>query len=168
LKGRTKKSIKITDLGWERINAELKIAEKSYTVVGFPQRGEIGAAGAGSREPSADFSELVRVAVVHEFGAPKRRIPERPFMRTAFDENLSDLNEVKKREYQNIIDGKTTAKQGLERLGELHKSHIQKKITDITSPPLRPLTVRRKKGSTKPLIDTGQLRASVQHKEVIK
>jgi hypothetical protein len=46
--------------------------------------------------------------------------------------------------------------QTLGRLGAVIKGQLQESITNTNEPPLKPATVRRK-GSSKPLIDTGYM-----------
>lgn len=156
---------RVVDLGWDRIIKEVRKADNSHTKVGFPQRGDV------QRPKDAhadDMSDLVVVAAVHEFGAPKANIPVRSFMRTAFDENVSAINRLKEREYGRILDGKSTVKQSLGKIGLFFQNRVQKKIRDLKVPALKASTVaRRRNKSNNPLVDTGQLVGSVQHVEVI-
>ena len=160
--------VTVIDKGWNRIVAELKKAANSFTKVGLPQEGELkGGTRTGSgREPLVEFSQLVTVGAVHEFGAPSRNIPERPFLRTSFDESKGQINLMIEKEYDRILRGSADVAQSLGRVGVFLKGKIQKKIVDIKSPPNAPKTIERK-GSSNPLIDTGQLRQSIQHVEVI-
>ena len=58
--------------------------------------------------------------------------------------------------------GKMTAFDALDLVGIVAKTGIQQKISSIYSPPNSPATIRRK-GSSKPLIDTGYMLASVSN-----
>jgi len=155
----------IIDHGWNDIVKQTKAADGSFTKVGYPREGRLeGGQGESDNNTMAD---LILVAAVQEFGSPSKNIPPRPTVSTTFDENLDELNRRKTKEYQRILDGKSTARQGLSRIGEWMVSKIRRKITQLKTPPNAPSTIA-KKGSTNPLIDSGQMRQSVQHIEVKK
>lgn len=112
-------------------------------------------------------SPMQLIAAVHEFGAPSVGVPERSFIRSTMDEEESELSELSKKVSINVIDGKWTMEKGLGIIGLKIKSLIQGKITSITEPPLKEATIKAK-GSSKPLIDSGQLRASITHEVVME
>ncbi len=167
--------VTVRDLGWERIQRELKRADGSVTKVGFPL-GEEPADG-----ELGDMTEVASVAAIHEFGAPKANIPERSFLRAAHDENLRALAALKKRLYSEIVEGRLTTAEALAQLGEWMTNKTQKKIRDLKQPALAPATVRAKArtlrgkrkakflaGGGNPLIDTGQMLNSVTHVEEVR
>jgi len=124
--------------------------------------------GAAIRGKSrSKMSELVMVAVVNEFGSTKRNIPSRPAFRRAFDENRTKIEQLKKKLLNRIYEGTSTGKQALGLVGEFLTNKTKKKITDLKTPPNKPATIKRK-GSSNPLIDLGQERASVTHVEVYR
>jgi hypothetical protein len=88
-------------------------------------------------------------------------------MRTSFDENLSKINKLINLQYQAVQDGKKNADQALTAVGVVMVGLIQQKIRSIVSPPNSPRTIAIK-GSSKPLIDFGQMIQSVREKVVIK
>lgn len=154
------------DRGWKRIQTDLSKLDGAYTKVGVQQ---------GTLHESEDdmgvkhTSELAVIAAVHEFGAPKRHIPERPFIRTGVDEARERINRRILIERDAVLIGKTTVRIALGRIGEEVQSAIQSKIDRILYPKLKEATIaRRVRPSTKPLIDTGQLRQSIRHVEFIK
>jgi hypothetical protein len=67
-----------------------------------------------------------------------------------------------KRLYGIVLDGKSNAILSLKRLGQFGVDGVRQRITDIQSPPLKEKTIKRKK-SSKPLIDSGQLRGSINY-----
>ncbi|MBB4063683.1 hypothetical protein [Gellertiella hungarica] len=115
--------------------------------------------------------DVINRAVWNEFGTRGGAsgggwggpIPERPFMRNAMRDNLSKYRNAMKSSAAPILLGKSTLRQTLSKLGILAQSDIQGEITALTSPANSPVTVERK-GSSKPLIDTGEMRASVTWK----
>ncbi len=67
-----------------------------------------------------------------------------------------------------VLAGKMRTDRALGLLGEFIKSGIQLQIDKVFLPPLADATIRaRPKHTTKPLIDTGTMRASVTYKKVI-
>lgn len=151
-------TVKIIDRGWNRLQEELRKADGARTKVGLPAEGDV------AEGPAATMSELATVGAVHEFGAPNKNIPERSWLRTAYDENKTRLDAVKKREYNSIVDGRQTAKQAIGRVGEWFAARVKAKIRRGPFAPLQAATIARKK-SKKPLIDTGQMIQSVTHVE---
>lgn len=103
-------------------------------------------------------SDLVMVATYNEFGTES--IPERSFVRSTLAENRPKYQKAMQRGLEAIIDGRATVDTVLNLIGLEAVADIQKKITDIRTPPNAPVTIAQK-GSDNPLIDTGRLRQSV-------
>ena len=104
-------------------------------------------------------TNLVDIAVWNEYGT--RRIPSRPFLRTAADKNQKDWAKLAQQVGGRVIDGTMSAEQGLELIGNKMVGDIQQVIGNRSLlAPNAPATVRRK-GSDAPLIDTGQLRQAI-------
>lgn len=157
--------VKIIDHGWNEIFSSLDDLDHSFVKVGFPSEGSPSSefkslTKSSGHEPISTQSELVTIASTHEFGSKKRNIPERPFVSTAYDENISGLAIQKKKAYELILKGRSLSF-ALGRLGEWFVSKVKRKITQGPHKDLSEITKARK-GSTRPLIDTGQMRASVQ------
>lgn len=143
------------DLGMKRILKELALIDGSYTKVGFP--GE-------TTQPS-----VMTKAAVNEFGSQKKKIPSRPFMRQTFEDPSvqAQLGVLRATFLNGIYAGTITVKTALGRIGEFYAGEIKRKIVTGNFAPLSAKTIRAK-GSTRPLIHTGQMRNSITHKEVIK
>jgi len=120
---------------------------------------------AGAKEDDEASTPIAMLAAVHEFGAPSRHIPERPFLRPAITEGRPDFIRLNRANMRRVARGRTTIKQALGELGELGKRKVQEKIKAGPFRALRPATIaarkRRSEGSSKPLIDTGNLRQSI-------
>lgn len=119
--------------------------------VGFPQ---------GKTED--DGTPVALVAATHEFGSPERNIPERSFLRTGLRENGPKYVRFNKLNLVKILRGQMTAEQALGQLGEMAKGDVQQKIRSGDFAPIQAATAARK-GSSKPLIDTGQMVQSVSY-----
>jgi HK97 gp10 family phage protein len=156
--------VKDNDLGWGEIQKQIKLAKDSFVLVGFQQGSKTKAQSKGTRTKQGGLS-MPEIAAANEFGTDK--IPARPFMTTAFDENRSRINDFTRKEYDKIISGKQTTERALGRIGIAMVGLIQKKIRQIIYPPLAPSTIKAK-GSSKPLIDFGQMIQSVREKVVLQ
>jgi hypothetical protein len=151
--------VKVTDnkKGFNRLVKALKDMASLAVDVGY---------FGDKKHPESENYTVVGIAGVHEFGAPKANIPERPFMSTTFDERLNENNARIKKGYQEIILGKISVTAFLEGLGELNASWVRGMIDKIQFPPLRAATIARK-GSSKPLIDTGTMK-NYCNKRIVK
>lgn len=115
-----------------------------------------------AREDGAGRYSLLEVAIVHEFGAPAANIPQRSFIRATIDERAADIARLQLVVAQRVAMGEITEEQGLSQIGAKVAGWIKVRIADGIAPPLAESTVAKKK-SSKPLIDTGQLRSSITH-----
>lgn len=143
------------DLGWERIKKELKHLDNSYTAVGWFGTG------------SSPETNVAGRAMVNEYGSPANRIPSRPFIRKTATLHQKKLEERKTIEYNKILEGNQSSKKALARVGEWYVGRIKWVITTVKFIANAPLTTAIK-GSSRPLIDTGQMRNSTTHREIMK
>lgn len=103
---------------------------------------------------------LSELATIHEFGTEDKRIPERSFLRSTFDEKREELAEVGEKLIGAVLDGKMTTERGLGLIGAKLAADVKGRITAGIDPPNAPTTVARK-GSSTPLVDTGRLLNSI-------
>lgn len=106
---------------------------------------------------------VVEIGRVHEFGYSGGNIPERSFMRKTFDDKENEIGKVAEEFFGNYIMGDISHDAATKGIGEMVKGMIQKTIREINSPALQPETIRRKK-SSQPLVDSGQLLDSIEYK----
>lgn len=152
------------DKGLKRIQKELALIEKSYVLVGFQAGTTTKTQQKGTRTKKSGLS-MPEIAYINEYGT--KTIPARPFMSTSFDENREKINNFIQTNFDKILIGETTVSKSLGLLGIAMVGLIQKKIREIRSPPNSPRTIKIK-GSSKPLIDFGQMIQSVREKVVIR
>lgn len=162
-----KPSLTLTDKdkGWAELqNQVLKLSQTgAYTLVGV-QGGE-----AAANHNRAGGLTVAQIATVHEFGKvieTKRGtivIPERSFIRAAIDEYEAAIQKRATLLGSGVMLLKFTARQALELLGEYAVGVIKQRIANGIEPANRPSTIARKR-SSKPLIDSGQLRNAITHK----
>lgn len=115
----------------------------------------------GSEPHEGGGITVAQLATIHEFGLG--RSPERSFIRAWADEKQADHMNALRAIGREVLKGTYSAMIGLERLGVLFVGEIQARISGGISPPLMGKTIERK-GSSVPLIDTGQLRSSIRYR----
>lgn len=125
-----------------------ELADKQVRV-GF-QRGEA---------TEEDGTDVCDVAAWNELGTVN--MPSRPFLRKSVDENAGKINNFLQSTKADLLRG-VSAEQVLKEIGMFQKDLIQEKITEGSYAPNAASTVKRK-GSSKPLIDTGRMRQSVNY-----
>ena len=102
--------------------------------------------------------DVCEIAATNEFGTDK--IPSRPFMRQTADHKEGELKKFMEDRAVEAVHGRITAEEAFTKIGVKTKGAIQQQIRDGEFVPDSPQTIRRK-GSDKPLIDTGRMRQSV-------
>lgn len=147
------------DLGFGKIKKDLSKLGKRYVSIGFQEGTVTTNQTKGDRSQIAGVS-VAQYAAYNEFGTDK--IPARSFMRTAIDENLKQIDSFVSEQYRHISEGTMTIDQALGLIGQAVTGLIQRKIRQITQPPNAASTIKIK-GSSKPLIDFGQMVQSVRY-----
>lgn len=104
-----------------------------------------------------DGQHVASVAAYNEFGT--QRAPPRPFFRTMIAAKAPTWG---KDTAVLIAQDNFDAKKALGQMGERIAGQLRKSIVELTSPPLSPITIRRK-GFSKPLVDTGHMLNSVDY-----
>lgn len=106
-----------------------------------------------------DGTDVCDVAAWNELGTAN--MPSRPFLRKSVDENEDKIDNFLQSKKKDLVRG-VSAEQVLKEIGIFQKDLIQEKITEGSFAPNAPATIRQK-GSSKPLIDTGRMRQSVNY-----
>jgi len=125
-------------------------------------------AGVHGDDAGADHGEGLTVgdiATFHEFGT--RTVPQRSFIRAWFDENQEFIAETLRKQFAPVAEGKRTPDVAAERCALAFEGGIKQRISRGIPPPNAPSTIAAK-GSSKPLIDTGQLRNAVRGKAEVQ
>ena len=124
---------------------------KPYVKVGFP-------AGEAFEKSYDDGFTVGMITIFAEFGTWSE--PERSFLRATFDEKQREIREFITKKFQEIVDQKITTEQALNQIGIFGVKLVVEKIDSQIPPPNAPSTIARK-GSSVPLIDTGQMRQTL-------
>lgn len=114
----------------------------------------------------ASALSLLEVAVWLHFGVEGKnggwRIPPRRFISDWFDAEEPKLRAMLPDLLRQVVAGRLTRDQALNQMGLYCVGQIQQKIADRAYAPNARSTEQRKRSST-PLVNTGQLRASISH-----
>ena len=113
--------------------------------------------------PRGSDQDILNRAFWNEYGTD--RIPSRPFMRNSLRRNLKKYQRFIKTKLSGITLLRIQQTQVLRQLGLLAQGYIQTEIRILNRPPNAPATIRRK-GSSNPLIDTGEMRQAVTYEIV--
>ena len=147
------------DLGFNRIIRTLnKDLDGVVVKVGVQAKDKAVRRGKGGSIRNTD-QPLAVIAAIHEFGLGD--MPQRSFLRSAYDENLPMIDKMIQRVANGAVFGLGT-NAALNQLGNVVQGMVQRKIVDGPFVPNSPATTKRKK-SSKPLIDTGHLRQSIRY-----
>lgn len=133
----------------DRLKAALTGKRERVVNVGFP---------ASAKEP--DGTSTAFIAAVHEFGS--EHVPERSFMRTSLEANRNKRKTLNAQNLKKVLNGGMSVDTALGQLGLMASSDIKEQIKNGSFAPLKEATIKCK-GSSKPLIDTGQMRQSVTY-----
>lgn len=147
---------------WEAIRA--RVAEIGRATV---RAGVVGA-NAGHLHPGTTLTNG-ELAMIQELGNPSTGLPARSFVRRTFEDPAfrATVSTLQRRLVKAVIDGKMSRDRALGLLGALAANGIQSTITEHkVEPELAKATIEAK-GSDVPLVDTGQLAASVTW-EIVK
>jgi HK97 gp10 family phage protein len=167
-------NVRDIDHGWKNLKKEFLSLKQPYVKVGV-----LSNSGAYAPFQKIKFRRgkvirgriksgkalLADVAAFNEFGTST--IPSRPFMAQTFDQNISQTRNFIAQEYGKVLDRKQSISQGLYKIGIFYQSKTQDQMVKGNFAPNKAATVRAK-GSSRPLIDTGRLRQSINFEVVLK
>ena len=103
---------------------------------------------------SHDGTDMLDIAVYNHFGTAT--IPARPFVSDCAEKNAGQIQEAQKRLVYRVYQGSLSADGVLAELGAWYVNVQKGHILHGGWTPNAPATIKRK-GSNKPLVDTGQL-----------
>lgn len=148
------------DAPWRKIFRDVMEANTMRVHVG------VLAAKGGNAQHAGSGMTLVELAATHEFGSSDGHVPERAALRgTLYVRVAEELNHKLEAAAKLVISGAVSAEKALNLLGLWAASEVKNTITmneadgygEYPYPPLADSTIKAK-GSSVPLIDTGQLK----------
>lgn len=136
--------VSVDDKKWRKLIADIAGIDKRIAKVGVM-----------SSETIPDGLSLVDLAAIHEFGTDT--LPERSFIRSTFERESVALGRICERAAKAIVTKDMPVDQALELIGAWGAAQVKRSITaGLIEPADAPSTIARK-GSSKVLVDTGQL-----------
>ena len=143
------------DMGKAKIERELRAARKLVALVGIPS-------DAKRHEDNPNIG-LAEIAFIMEKGSMVNNIPPRPFMQQTRIMNEKKVAGLSKKYLSAISTGKMSAMDAIKILGASYEGAMKKIFLTGSFVGNAESTKKRKK-SSKPLIDTGLLRQSIKYK----
>ena len=143
------------DMGKAKIERELRAARKLVALVGIPS-------DAKRHEDNPNIG-LAEIAFIMENGSTVNNIPPRPFMQQTRTMNEKKVAGLSKKYLSAISTGKMSAMDAIKKLGASYEGAMKKIFLTGSFVGNAESTKKRKK-SSKPLIDTGILRQSIKYK----
>ncbi len=109
---------------------------------------------------TASGKTVLEVATINEYGLG---VPARSMIAAWYDANEAKNQEILRKIGERVVKGKITAEQGLEQAGLLFVAEVQARISSGIPPENAQSTID-KKGSSTPLVDTGQMKSAIRHR----
>jgi hypothetical protein len=143
-----------TDKGWQAMKRRAEAAAGDNVVVGvFGEK-------ANTPHPEGQGMTIGEIVSIHEFGEGNNH--ERSFIRETVDLFAKRIQKHQRKVADQYYVGKLTLEQALNQVGLFVQGEIRKRISKGIPPSNSDATIARK-GSSKPLIDKGHLRAAVDY-----
>ena len=126
---------------------------------------EVGYFGNEQHKPSITSGSTGNISIkdlaaIHELGLG---VPKRAFVGPALSKNRLKYIKYIGKQLTPIIRRRQTMNQAWQTLGMIAVGDIQEYMVTASFTPLAPSTIKRK-GSSKPLIDTGQMRQAITYR----
>jgi len=147
----------------------VKLLEKEHVLVGIPAE----KAPRNSEEAKGHDISNAALAYIHNFGSPTQNIPPRPFMDPGIMNAKDQITAQMQKAGEAALDGNADGvRKNFEAVGLIAATSVKLKIREGPFQPLRPATIRARQrragkklasSEIRPLIDTGQLLASMTY-----
>lgn len=148
-----------TDKGMKSILKEIESFKNALVKIGV-----IEGTGEYNGTPIVEYATYNENGVAGSNGNWK--IPPRPFIKGWVDNKKENIENTIRRLFSKVASGEMKADEALKTLGQYGQDGIKSYIRNGDFVPNAPSTIKRK-GSSKPLIDSGTLRNSIRY-EVVK
>lgn len=134
---------------------QLSLDDLQQELSAFKNDGSVLTVGVHEAENAREDGELTnaQIGVYNHFGT--ENIPPRPFLDVGIMSGAQSYQEALEELQPDNL------QEALETIGVFAQSAVQEYMTDLRVPPNAQSTIK-KKGSSNPLIDTGELRSSIK------
>lgn len=159
------KEYKRTEISDKRREARIERAETEALLKETDQ-----ALKKGKSLPSAKINRIKKgseeyladIAFKNNFGSFAEHIPARPFGSTMIPRYKDKINDVIKKQFKEALEDKQKIKNAFGRIGLACEGYMKKNLRNGNWKANAPLTIQLK-GSSKPLIDKGQMLQGITH-----
>ena len=149
--------VKVIDKGWKLHGEFIKQLDRSKPSVTVGIHADKGSAV----HIGGQTATVADIGAFNEFGTPT--IPRRSFIRSTFSKHLKANKRLLRALLQRVVITKITPHQALDAFGQKLAAQVINTINDGVPPPNAPATIARK-GSSKTLINQGQMKQSIAYK----
>lgn len=152
------------------VSMDLAVLDKIRDHITAGSYVKVGVLGSDAMRSDGEGASNVDIAITQEFGSVSRNIPPRSFLRMPIQQKEKQIRAfvASKKVMDCLLSGKV--ERGLKFVGLYAEAWIQSAFASRGFgkwKPNAPATVRRK-GSDKPVIDTGELRRAISSEVVLK
>jgi len=152
-------SVKKNDVAYKSVMDAIELLKKREVLIGIPEN------TANRKDDESTPVNNAELLFIHNNGSPVNNIPPRPVLEPAITQNQERVSASLKVAIDAAVAGKKSEIQpALEKAGMEGQNIARKFFTDSTNNfvPNAPITIKRK-GSARPLIDTGEMRKSITY-----
>ncbi len=159
-RGRFIKGVKVDDRVWREVKKQALSLDQMHVKVGV-----IDGKGAERRAAGGKFT-LGEIAALHEFGQ-EGVVEERSFLRKTLSDQQAKIGKFTASLWGKVMTNRLAPARALELLGAMVAGEVKLTITQdrVGGPDLAPSTIARK-GSSKKLLDKGQLLGAISFEVV--
>lgn len=145
-----------------KVNLDLSGIEDLMQRISTNQKVRVGVLGNKNQRDEGEAGNA-EIGLKHEFGSNTENIPPRSFIRMPLEERKADIIRDMGIISGNLMENKITQTQALKQVGVSAENVIQSafKTSGFGKWAKNSAETIRQKGSSKPLIDTAQLRRSI-------
>ena len=122
-------------------------------------------AGILAKDGSQNHSEgitVFQIGMIHEFGVPEKNIPRRSFIRVPIENNIKEITKLIENNHRLVLEKGMQTKVALDLIGIKAQNVIKESFRNNNWKANSRATIKRK-GSSRPLINTGQLIGSISY-----
>jgi hypothetical protein len=152
-------TVSSTDAGLKAIHEAIAELKRHEVLIGIPEDTSGRKNEKGTPVNNADL------LFIHTNGSPARGIPARPVLEPAIKNDSERVAEMLKKAIDAAVDGnKAGVLPALEKAGMFGESIVKKWFTNPSNGwAANTPETKKRKGSARPLIDTGEMRKSITH-----
>lgn len=151
------------DFGWNKLITRFETEAGSSSVfIGFLRSSGFHKPKAKKGVlPKGEPMTMAQLGAIHEFGTADGHIPERSYMRASLHANEKKIEKMITKLATQVLEEDMPKEKALGLVGEYVKNVFKAFIRKGVPPPNKPSTIAAK-GSSKPLVDTGQLLNTIE------